>query len=271
MIGIDLLVFGTLFAVLALVGIRRLSAVLKALVALWRRPQATGTDVSPDEAVSVEGRVFVEESATAADRLFDDAQEVGSYVWRATHTQGGSYRYDFDRGELRNVRRSFATGVETGQFGISTGRADLYVDPSWLCRAYESKPLSEVTVGELRSNVSLPLRLSQRLFDSPYLHLTTVGECPSGELSDVLDVKIHDNRTEEFVVEGRGIPADVRLFVSGTVRIENGMPTIGGTGDSPLLISDVGRSGLRRHLAWAALKKILLLAVVTALAVLFLG
>jgi hypothetical protein len=272
MVEIGQLVFGILIAVLALVAARRLSSVLKAFVALWRRPQVTETDITPNENASVEGKAFVEEPATAADRLFDNSvQSIGSYVWRAGFTSGGSYTYDFERGELRTVRRSFVSGIETGRFGVSIGNEDVYVDPSWLCRAYDSEPLSEVTIGEHRSNVSLPLRLSQRLFDSPYLNLTTVGECRSGELTDIIEVRIHDDRTDEFVIEGRGIQAGVRLFVSGTVRVEDGRPTIVGTKDAPLLISDTGRSGLRNRLIWAILKKTFLIALVVGLGVLFLG
>jgi hypothetical protein len=272
MVEIGQLVFGILIAVLALVAVWRLSSVLKALVALWRRPQATATGITTDETVSVEGTAFVEEPAIAADRLFDDSpRNVGSYVWRAAFTSGGSYTYDFERGELRTVRRSFASGIETGRFGVSVGNKDVCVDPSWLCRAYDSEPLSEVTIGEHRSNVSLPLGLSQRLFDSPYLDLTTVGECRSGKLTDIVEVRIHDSRTDEFIIEGRGIQAGAQLFVSGTVRIEDGRPTIVGTEDAPLLISDTGRSGLRNQLIWAILKKTFLIALVVGLGVLFLG
>lgn len=272
MVEIGPLVFGVLMAVLALVAAWRLSSVLKALVALWRRPQAAETEITPDETVSVEGEAFVEEPAVAADRLFDDGpQDVGSYVWRAAFTSGGSYTYDFERGELRTVRRSFASGIETGRFGVSIGRTDLYVDPSWLSRSYDTEPLSEIRIGEHRSNVSLPLRLSQRLFDSPYLDLTTVGECRSGELRDIVEVRIHDSRTDEFVVEGRGIPAGAQLFVSGTVRIEDGRPRMVGTGDAPLLISNTGRSGLRNRLLRVTLKNILLIALVVGLGVLFVG
>jgi hypothetical protein len=115
------------------------------------------------------------------------------------------------------------------------------------------------------------LGLSQRLFDSPYLDLTTVGECRSGKLTDIVEVRIHDSRTDEFIVEGRGIQAGAQLFVSGTVRIEDGRPTIVGTEDAPLLISDTGRSGLRNQLIWAILKKTFLIALVVGLGVLFLG
>jgi hypothetical protein len=272
MVEIEQLVFGTLITVLALVAVWRLSTVFRALVALLRRSQATELDITPDKTISVEGKVFVEEPAIATDRLFDNGtHDIGSYVWRAAFTSGGSYTYDFERSELRTVRRSFASGIETGRFGVSIGNKDAYVDPSWLCRAYDSEPLSEVTIGEHRSNVSLPLRLSQRLFDSPYLNLTTLGECRSGELTDILEVKIHDNRTDEFVVEGRGIPADGQLFVSGTVRMNDGRPTIVGTEGVPLLISDTGQSGLRRQLIWTILKQTLLLASVIGLGVLFLG
>jgi hypothetical protein len=272
MVDIDQVVFGALIAALALVAIWRMSGAIKALIALWRRPQATETDISTDETVSVTGEAFVEESAMATDRLFDDSpRDIGSYVWRATFLGGGSYTYDFDRGEFRKVRRSFASGVETGRFGVSVGNKDVHVDPSWLCRAYDSKPLSEVTIGEHRSNVSLPLRLSQQLFDSPYLDLTTAGECRSGKLSDVLEVKINDNRTDEFIIDGRGIPAGEQLFVSGTVSVNDGKLTLVGTRDAPLLISDTGRKGLRRRLGWRILKKTLLLALVIGLGVLFLG
>lgn len=184
---------------------------------------------------------------------------------------GGRCTYDFERGELRTVRRSFATGIETGRFGISIGSKDVYVDPSWLCQTYDCDSLSGVTIGEHRSNVSPPLGLSQRLFDSLYLSLTTVGECRSGQLTDILDVKIHDNRTDEFVIEGGGVPAGVQLFVSGTVRAEDSRPTIVGTEDASLLISDTGWSGLRNQLMWAILKKTLLRALVIAFGGLFLG
>lgn len=272
MVGIEQLVFGTLIAVLALVTVWRLASVLKALIALWRRPQATEADITPGETISIEGEVFVEKSAIATDRLFDsDSRNIGSYVWRTAFTNNGSYRYDFERGEFRTVRRSFASGIETGRFGVTIGSEHMYIDPSWICQAYNSEPLSEVSIGEHRSNVSLPLGLSQRLFDSPYLNLTTVGECRSGQLTDLLDVKIHDNRTDEFVVEGRGIPAGIQLFVSGTVRIDDDMPRIIGTNGAPLLISDTGRSGLRHQFIWAILKKSLLLALVIGLGVLFLS
>lgn len=272
MVAIKQLLLGTIIAVLAVVAVWRLSGTLKAFIALWRRPQATERDIDVGKTVSVEGTAFVDEPAIASDRLFDnDHRNIGSYVWRATFTKGGHYTYDFERGEFRTARRSFTTGIETGRFGISVGDTDVYVDPSWLCRAYDSEPLSEVTVGEHRSNVSLPLRLSQRLFNSPYLNLTTVGECQSGQLTDILDVRIHDNRTDEFVVEGRGIPAGVELFVSGTVRNEDGRLTIVGTENDPLLISDTGRNGLRRQLIWAMLKNTLLLALVLGVGVLFLG
>ncbi|WP_254840087.1 hypothetical protein [Natronomonas marina] len=272
MVEIDQLVFGALIAALALVAIWRMSGAIKALVALWRRPQVTETDISTEETVSVKGEAFVEESAMATDRVFDDnPRDIGSYVWRATFISGGNYTYDFDRGEFRKARRSFASGIETGRFGVSIGKKDVYVDPSWLGQAYDSKPLSEVTIGEHRSNVSLPLRLSQQLFDSPYLNLTTAGECQSGKLSDILEVKIHDNRTDEFIIDGRGIPAGEQLFVSGTVRVEDGRLTLVGTEDAPLLISDTGRKGLRRRLVWRILKKTLLLSLVIGLGVLFLG
>lgn len=173
MVAIEQLVVGTVIAVLALVIVWRLSSALKALIALWRRPQATETDITPGETISVEGETFVEEPAIATDRLFDNApQTIGSYVWRAAFTSAGGYTYDFERGEFRTVRRSFASGIETGRFGVSIGSKDVYVDPSWLRRAYNAGPLSEVTIGEHRSNVSLPLGLSQRLFGSPYLNLT---------------------------------------------------------------------------------------------------
>jgi hypothetical protein len=272
MVELDQLAFGTLIAALALVAIWRISGVIKAFVALRRRPQATETDVSAEQTVSVEGEAFVEESAMATDRLFDDnPQDVGSYVWRATFISGGSYMYDFDRGEFRQARRSFASGIETGRFGVRIGNKDVYVDPSWLCQAYDSKPLPKVTIGEHRSNVSLPLRLSQKLFDSPYLNLTTAGECPSGKLSDILEVNIHDNRTDEFIIDSRGIPAGKQLFVSGTVMVKDGRHTLVGTEDAPLLISDTGQKGLKRRLIWRMLKRALLLSLVIGLGVLFLA
>lgn len=270
MVATNRLVFGGVFAVLILIMVWRLSGTLRVLITLWRRPQTTETAFAPGETIAVEGEVFVDESAIATDRIFETTpRDIGLYVWRAAFSSAGSYTYDSERGELQTARSSFASGLETGRFGVSIGNRDVYVDPSWLCRAYDSEPLSEITIGE--SNVSLPLGLSQRLFDAPYHDLTTVGECPSGALSDILDVKIHDDRTDEFVVEGRGVPSGAQLFVSGTVRIENGRPTIVGTEDSPLLIADSGRGGLRGQLLGAILKKSVRLGLVIGLGVLLLG
>jgi len=81
MVAIEQLVFGILLAALALLVVWRLSSALKALSALWRRPQATETDITPEETVSIEREVFVEEPAVATDRLFDnDSQNIGSYL-----------------------------------------------------------------------------------------------------------------------------------------------------------------------------------------------
>jgi hypothetical protein len=90
MVEFEQLVFGALIAALALVALWRMSGTIKALIALWRRPQATETGISTEETISVEGATFVEESAMATDRLFgDDPRDIGSYVWRATFIRGG--------------------------------------------------------------------------------------------------------------------------------------------------------------------------------------
>lgn len=72
-----------------------------------------------------------------------------------------------------------------------------------------------------RPFVSLPLGLSHQPFDSLYLNQTIIGECPAGRLRDILAVEIDNNRTAEFVIDTRGIPADKQLFVSGTVEIQD--------------------------------------------------
>lgn len=77
-------------------------------------------------------------------------------------------------------------------------------------------------------------------------------------------------RHAEFVIDTRGVPADKQLFVSGTVEIQDGEPTIVGTNDAPLLVSNTGPKGFRNQLLRRVVKQTVLLVVVLAVGVLFL-
>ncbi|MFC7058930.1 GIDE domain-containing protein [Halovenus salina] len=213
------------------------------------------------------GQTFVEEPATAADRLFPDAGDVGAYVWQAGFLSSGAYTYDTARNEFRQRRKPFASGVESGQFGVKSDRQRLYVNLDWLRERYDAPTLSGLEVGNPRGNLSLPALVTRYLFDSRFICLrSTVGEVAVDTLTDVVDLYRDDIHMDEFFIDARGVPVGKSLFVHGEVRMQDGRPTVIGTDETPLFISDRGKDGLTRMLRWTAAKYGLALAVVLALA-----
>jgi len=259
MVDIGQVVVGGLLALIGAWAAYRLSTVARAAVAVAGASPEPPTGVVDGETVTVEGEVFVEDTPVAADRLFGD-REVGAYVWRARFLSDG-YDYDSDRGELRRQRSTFASGVESGRFGVTSDGRDVYVDLSWLDRAYGSPALADLEVGNPVRNASLPFFLTRYVWDAPYVHLDgTLGESPADRLTDVFELYRSDVRAEEFSVDARGVPADGRLFAHGEVRIEDGDPVLTGGDGTPLVLSDRGRDGLVRALGWRAARYGLALA-----------
>jgi len=271
MVGIAEALLGGVSAVVVVWAVHRLSVVANAVLALRGVPTNGTTRFTDGQTVAVEGPVFVDEPAIVADRLVDsDIGTVGAYLWRAWFPDTGRYTYDFDRGELRRGRSTFASGLEAGRVGVTAGDRTLSIDFSWLHQVYDGDDLSELEVGNPASNAKLPTVVTRHVWDGLYVSLeSTVGDCSMDRLTDVVDLYRDDVATDGFNVEARAITAGQRLFVHGEVRVKNGEHTICGTDETPLLVSGTGREGLIRQLRWRALKYVLALLAATGLGALF--
>jgi len=265
------LVIGGLLAVVGLFVVARLWETVRVLATLRGDPPNGVSGWTDGDVVAVEGRVFVEEPPVAAERLFDGRTErIGAYVWRMGFTEGGSYVYDDDRGSFRQARQTFTSGVESGEFGVAADGRHLHVDTSWLARSHDAPELSNVEVGDPPGNVSLPSVVSRRVFDAPYVRLERAsGECSVDRLTDVVDLYRDDVHTDEYHVEARAVPEGEELFVRGELRADGGRPTVVGTDETPLLLSDRGRDGMQRQLLWTAARHLLSVAIVGVLFWLF--
>jgi hypothetical protein len=271
MVGIGEVLLGGVFALIGVWALHRLSVVANAALTVRGVPTNDTTRFTDGQPVAVEGSVFVDEPAPIAQRLFDpDAETVGAYIWHAWFPDAGRYTYDFDRGELRQGRSTFASGLETGRVGVTADGQPIYTDFSWLQQLYGSDTLSGLEVGNPASNAKLPTFVTRHLWDSLYVSLeSTVGGCSMNRLTDIVDLYRDDVATDEFNVESRGIRAGQQLFVCGELRVTDGECTVVGTGETSLLVSDTGRDGLIRQLRWRAAKYVLALLAVTGLGALF--
>jgi hypothetical protein len=271
MIGVPELLLGIVLGTVGVWAVHRLSVVTKTALALREGSATETTEFSAGQTVTVEGPVFADDPAPIADRLFDpEVGTVGAYLWHAWFQDTGRSTYDFDQGEFRQGRNTFASGLEVGQIGVTTGGQTLYIDLSWLEEVYDSDVLSELEVGNPMSNAKLPAVLTRYIWDGTYVSLTsTEGDCSMDRLTDVVALSRDDVAADEFAVEARGITAGQQLFIHGELRMTNGEYIIGGSDETPLLVSDTGREGLVRQLRLRALKYALALFAAVGLGALF--
>jgi len=269
MIGIPEALLGIVFGIVGVWAIHRLSVVTKIILALRRTPTNEMAGLADGQTVAVEGTVFADDSAPVADRLFDpDVGTVGAYLWHAWFPDTGRNTYDFDKGEFRQGRSTF--GLEVGEVGVTTDGQTLYIDFSWLDQVYDADGLSQLEVGNPMKNTKLPTVLTRHIWDGSYVSLTsTEGDCSMDRLTDVVTLSRDDIATDEFSVEARGITTGQQLFIHGELRTKDGAYVIGGTDETPLLVSDTGREGLVRQLRWRALKYVLALLGAVGLGALF--
>jgi len=255
-IGVGEALLGGVLSIVCVWAIHRLTVVGNAALTLWRTPTVNATQLKDGQPVAVEGRVFVDKSAPVAERLFDPTVGmVGAYLWQAWFADAGRYTYDFDRGELRRGRNTFASGFESGQWGITTGGSNMYVDLSWLEQIYDAEALSDLEVGNPMSNAKLPTVLTRYVWDAIYVSLdSTISDRSMDRLTDIVDLYRNDVAADEFHLESRGITNGQDLFACGELRVQAGDFSIIGTDKTPLLISDNGREGLKRQLLWRGIK-----------------
>jgi hypothetical protein len=271
-IGVGEALLAGVLSIVCVWAVHRLTVVGNAALTLWRTPIADATQLEDGQPVAVEGRVFVDEPAAVADRLFDPtAGTVGAYLWQAWFVDAGRYTYDSDRGELRRGQNTFASGFESGQWGVTTDGSETYLNLSWLEQVYDAEALSDLEVGNPVSNAKLPTVVTRHVWDAIYVSLdSTISDCSMDRLTDIVDLYQDDVAADEFHIESRGITNGQDLFVCGELRVQTGDFSIIGTDETPLLISDDGREGLKRQLLWRGVKYSLALVGALALGALFL-
>ena len=243
-----------------------------AALALWRTPTVDGTQLKDGQPVAVDGRVFADEPAAAPDRVFDPTVDtVGAYPWQAWFADAGRYTNDFDRGELRRGRNTFAPGFESGQWGVTTDGSETYVDLSWLEQIHDAEALSDSEVGSPMSNAKLPTIVTRYVRDDMYVSLdSAISDCSMDRLTDIVDLYREDVAADEFHLDTRGITNGQNLSVCGEPRVQAGEFSVIGTDETPHLIPDDGREELKRQLLWRGIKYSLALVCALALGALFL-
>lgn len=247
---------GIVFGLVLLWALHRLSVIGRAALALRGAETTEPHQYEDGQQIAVDGQVIVDEAAPVAERIFDhEGGTVGAYIWHAWFSDAGSNIYDFDRGELRAARSTFASGFEAGHVAITTGDQPLQIDLGWFESVYDPDRLAALEIGDPRSNTKLPTFMTRYLWDSLYVSLSTViGDCSLTRLVDVVDQYRDDVDTDEFNIAGRGITAGKELFVHGELQVRNGEYRIVGTDKTPLIISDTGRTGYLKGLLWRAIK-----------------
>lgn len=202
-----------------------------------------GTTVIVDgEPAAIEGTVIVDEAATASERVVADTESpVALYVWRASFANVGRTVVDFKNRELKRSKSTFASGIESGTFRITTGSREVRVEPNWLAESHGGTKLSELTVGGVDRNRTF----HTYLWDSPHVHLAgNSTEVPLGRLRGVVNEPDSNVSLDDYYLESRAVSDGDPLTVCGEVRITQGVPTIRGTDKTPLVISDRGFDGL---------------------------
>jgi hypothetical protein len=174
-------------------------------------------------------------------------------------------------GELRRGRNTFASGFESGQWGVTTDGSETYVDLSWLEQIHDAEALSDSEVGSPMSNAKLPTIVTRYVRDDMYVSLdSAISDCSMDRLTDIVDLYREDVAADEFHLDTRGITNGQNLSVCGEPRVQAGEFSVIGTDETPHLIPDDGREELKRQLLWRGIKYSLALVGALALGALFL-
>lgn len=230
---------------------------LTALLVLRSLPSDTadGTPwITDGEPAALTGELVVEEPVeTSAAAVKDPDRPVGAYLWRTRFSDNTNHNLTIeDWGWERQRWHTFASGIEWGRFGVATDGQTISIDPAWLCKATETKPLEGLEIG----GISKPDRLSVYLWDSWYTYLRNRTEHRSLRRF-AGHVQRHDDSVDldRYLLEARPLLEGTTVSVSGEIRVEQGEPIIYGTDETPLLLSDKGFDEHRRWLRRQALRK----------------
>lgn len=191
------------------------------------------------ETAAVEGEVVVDEPVGAGGALTDADAPVGAFVWRVRSPERGN-EFTIDSDGIAREMDTYESGVESGAFAIVDGGREIRVDLDRLAAEHDSTALSKLSLEGFQTSTPL----SDRTWDSPYLHLEEYTELMSLDETDLVDEAEADLDPAGFSFESKAVPEGTRLAVRGEVAVEQGEPVIRGTDDTPLALSDRGFDGL---------------------------
>lgn len=253
MVAIGTVVVGGIISLICLYYAYRLSNIVRLYRYLFGLTSDNSPVVVDGQPVTVEGVVTVDEEAPASDRATDgQPSPIAMYVWRAAFSRnGGGNRIDFKDREIKQSKSTFASGVEFGSFALTTQSGDVHVDPSWLRDAHDAKRLSEVRPVGVNPSRTWHIYL----WRSPYVCLNdNLTEMSLERLRDVIDMDGSDVSVSDYYFMSKAVPEGTRLTVHGEVAVRDGTPTIKGTDDTPLIVSDGGIDAVGNALRRRAFK-----------------
>lgn len=262
---IVLIAIAVLVAIGLVYGYRTLTALL-----VVRSLPAGDTDKPPaivdGESVALTGDVVVEKPVQTGDAAVEDTdRSVGAYIWRTRFPDNTNSDLTIsDWGWERQHWHTFASGIEWGQFGITSDGQTVRIDPSWLRETTESETLEDLTIG----GVTNTERLSSYLWDRWYTYLQNRTEHRSlRRFAGYVQRHNDDVDLDRYLLEARPLLDGMTVSASGELHVEQGEPVLRGTDETPLLLSDEGFDGHRRWLRHQILRKGGVVVAVLAVAI----
>lgn len=195
------------------------------------------------DSVVLRGDITVDSPPEGSTQLFPTYNPaVGAYLWRISHSDN-LYVIDLKNRTISRAKVGYESGIEYGDFSITTKKGTAKIDPAWLIRTHNTIPLSEATISTIPRTISF----SPSMWSSPYIHLMsteTVHEIEDG--NDL--IKSKDDGARQYYVQAKPIEGETTLTVYGNVRTEDGTSVLYGTDASPLAITDQEPKEFRRYL-----------------------
>ncbi|WP_423744821.1 hypothetical protein V5735_01915 (plasmid) [Haladaptatus sp. SPP-AMP-3] len=195
------------------------------------------------DSVVLRGDVTVDSPPEGSIQLFPAYKPaVGAYLWRISHIDN-LYVIDLEDRTISRAKVGYESGIEYGDFSITTKEGTAKIDPTWLIRTHNTIPLSEATISTIPRTISF----SPSMWSSPYIHLRSTETVH--EIEDVNDlVKSKDDGARQYYVQAKPIESETTLTVYGNVRTEDETSVLYGTDASPLAITDQEPEEFRRYL-----------------------
>ncbi|WP_264780696.1 hypothetical protein [Haladaptatus sp. T7] len=215
------------------------------------------------DSVVLRGDITVDSPPEGSAQLFPAYNPtVGAYLWRISHSDN-LYVIDLKNRTISRAKVGYESGIEYGDFSITTKEGTAKIDPTWLIRTHNTIPLSEATISTIPRTISF----SPSMWSSPYIHLTsTETEHTIEEVLDLIGSK-DVGGSHQYYVQAKPIESETTLTVYGNVRTENGTSVLYGTDASPLAITDQEPEEFRRYLTRRLVKYGVLAPILVIIAI----